>query len=151
MRSTDLTQTPTHFPLSQAVLKTRSWLWLVLEVHAVWFSFIHPLSKLGYQRASEPCRTATPTSWLQAERILQRHLRAAEAQLAPDHCGAGPIFKCLHLVPPTSWLLWGWWESGCIESCWDIWLHFLGSVWLNSAPALPTVQKFILESRGKRR
>lgn len=21
-----------------------------------------------------------------------------------------------------SWLIWGWWESGCNESCWDIWL-----------------------------
>lgn len=145
-----------HTPLCyRSLLKTRSlsWLrWIDTCAACPWCLaiFLLPLRLKVWHKASETSRITTSISWLQTVRILPSHLKAAEPQLAPDHCGAGPIFKCLHLVPPTSWLLWGWWESGCIESCWDIWLHFLGSVWLNSTPALPTVQKFIFESRGKR-
>ena len=38
---------------------------------------------------------------LTPERRLSSHLKAAESQPAPDRCGAEPISKCLHLVPPT--------------------------------------------------
>lgn len=81
---------------------------------------------------------------------LSNHLGEAKPQLDPDHCGAGPISKCLHLVPPpfmvdlgvvrirTQWKLLG-----------HLTLYFLCSKCLRSAPFLPTVKNFTFENRQK--
>lgn len=82
----------------------------------------------------------------------ERSPQAAKPQLAPDHCGAEPIFKCLHLVPPTFIVALGVVTIRTHRKLLGhLTLYFLGSACLNSAPVLLTVQNFTFENRSKRR
>lgn len=50
-----------------------------------------------------------------------------------------------------SWLLWGWWESGRNESCWDIWLFIFFALSVFTLHQFSWIQNFTFENRGRRR
>ena len=107
------------------------------------------MSQRGFKRERR-CHVNVQTP----ERRLSSHLKAAESQPAPDHCGAEPISKCLHLVPPTFMVALG---VVRIRTHWKLpghlTLYFLGSTCLNSlhqSSRLCSVSLLRAEAKGDR-
>lgn len=143
----------------------------MLNIYLCWismeFGFIRFCVKLYIMKKKESVILSTSHVWWLREvskgsravalapRPQEQPLKPPPSSWAPacsDHCGAEPIFKCLHLVPPTFMVALG---VVRIRTQWKLLghltLYFLCSKCLNSAPVFPTVQNFTFENRGKRK
>ena len=176
MNGTNPTQTPTHFPPSGIRAQDQKSAMAMLNIYACWISMGFGFIQLYVQciKKKKKKKKKFQSSYLKV-RVSQRGCKGSGAATwtfwhqrgASQATSKQPSPSLLRITVEQnqflnvfiwslllSWLLWGWWESGRTESCWDIWLFIflaLRVLTLHQPSRLCSISLLRAEAKGDRR